>query len=302
MRLTRTALPPIVLVLAVAVAGCSGGSAGDDSGTASGRDSAPIAQVADGDSAALGGKQGGPADSAGGGSAALTRGRPAATDRAIAYVGELQVQVDDVPASSASAVTQVRAVGGTLFGQETSLADSARASLTFKVPPGQFERLLASLGELGEPLGQTVNAEDVTEQLVDLEARLRTARASLDRVRALLGRAGTIAEIVALEREVAKREADVESMDARLRSLEGRVEEATITLHLSADRADLIDTDDRGFLAGLRGGWDAFTTSLAVAATVLGAVLPFAALAAAVFAGAVVVRRRRTRAAVVAAD
>lgn len=226
------------------------------------------------------------------GRGAPTRGRPAATDRAIAYVGALQVQVDDVRGASAAAIVQVRAAGGTLFGQETQLADDARSTLTFKVPPTQFERLLASLGELGEPLGQNVSAEDVTEQLVDLDARVRTARASLDRVRALLSRAGSITEIVTLEREVAAREAEVESLEARLRSLDGRVEEATLTLHLSADRADLVDEDDRGFLAGLRNGWDAFTTTLTVSATVLGAVLPFAAVAAMV-AAAVVIRRRR---------
>ena len=290
MRSTPTVAAAVGAALILALAGCSGG-ADDATGTSAG--SAKRGTVADGD--ALAPDEGG----AGSGKAAdrvvLTRGRPAAVDRAIAYVGELRVEVDDVSAASATAITQVAGAGGTLSAQETSLGDGATAMLTFKVPPAQFTRLLGALGKLGEPLGQTVTSEDVTEKLVDLDARLRTAKASADRVRALLGRAGSITEIVTLEREVAAREAEVESMQARLRSLEGRVEDATLTVLLSADRDDLVAADDdRGFLAGLREGWDAFTSTLVVAATVLGAVLPFAVLLGVAGGIAVVARRRRT--------
>ena len=240
----------------------------------------------------------GPAEQAAGakgGTTVLARGRPAATDRAIAYVGEVRVQVDDVTAASASAITQVAGAGGMLSAQQSSLDEDATASLTFKVPPGQFARLLTTLGRLGRPLGQTVTSEDVTEQLVDLESRLRTAKASADRVRALLGRAGNLAEVVSLEREVANREAEVESMQARLRSLDGRVEDATLTLVLTGDDAKAVVPDDeRGFLTGLRGGWSALTASAVVVATVAGALLPFAAVLAVGSLVALAVRRRRS--------
>jgi len=302
--LRRTAAALAVVTTLGVVGACSGSSADDTASTGAAERGAPVdiagdsGQRYDDAVGSGGGSTGGAAPGAPGAdpkAAPLTRGRPAALDRAIAYVGELRVEVDNVSKATLSATAQVRGAGGTLFAQESSLGDDATALLTFKVPPAQFERLLNALAELGRPQGRTVSAEDITEQLVDLEARLRTAKASTDRVRALLARAGTITEIVALEREVASREAEVESMTARLRALDGRVEESTLTLLLSADRDDLVDdADERGFLAGLRNGWDAFVTSMALAATVLGAVLPFAALAlVTALAALAVVRRRR---------
>ncbi len=288
-RSARIAAAALILVL---LSSCGGGDDSGDSRAASGKADTAAPPAAD--------SAGAPAEQLGttnGTSKAPTRGRPPTTDRAIAYVGEVRVEVEDVTAASSSAITQVAGVGGMLSAQQSSLDEDATASLTFKVPPAQFTRLLTSLGRLGRPLGQTVTSEDVTEQLVDLEARLRTAKASADRVRALLGRAGSLAEVVSLEREVANREAEVESMEARLRSLEGRVEDATLTLLLTADDATPIVPDDgeRGFLTGLRGGWSAFTTSAVVVATVAGALLPFAAVLALGAVGAVVVRRRRSR-------
>ncbi|HVF19696.1 MAG TPA: DUF4349 domain-containing protein [Mycobacteriales bacterium] len=287
----RTIAPALVLL--AALAGCSGGT--DDSAATSARYAGDTDAGSDSSSGkAVEQEASAPLDGARAAGTTLTRGRPAATDRAIAYVGELRVEVEVVTEATASAITQVAGVGGTLANQESVLGDSAMSSLTFKVPPAQFSRLLTSLGRLGKPVGQTVTSEDVTEQLVDLEARLRTAKASADRVRALLSRAGSITEIVTLEREVAAREAEVESMQARLRSLDGRVEEATLTLLLTADGDSLAEPDDdRGFFAGLRGGWDAFTKSASVVATVAGAVLPFLVALAVPAAVAVAVRRRR---------
>ena len=100
--------------------------------------------------------------------------------------------------------------------------------------------------------------------------------ASTSRVRALLGQAKTIGEVVQIEAELAKREADLESLEAQLARLQDVTELATIEVSLVGPDAEApVAEEDLGFLAGLRGGWDAFVQIVLVGLTVLGALLPF---------------------------
>ncbi len=106
-------------------------------------------------------------------------------------------------------------------------------------------------------------SSDVTEQVVDVESRIASQRASLERMRTLLAKANTIGEIVSVETELTRREADLESLLAKQKNLALQTELATLALTLTAKGEEPVAEDpDRGFLAGLKGGWDAFTTTL----------------------------------------
>lgn len=82
-----------------------------------------------------------------------------------------------------------------------------------------------------------------------------------------------------MESELSRREADLESLQAQLARLRDVTDLATIEVTLIArDEPAPVDPDDDdlGFLAGLRGGWDAFVEVVLVGLTILGALLPFA--------------------------
>ena len=121
------------------------------------------------------------------------------------------------------------------------------------------------------------SAEDVTEQVVDLDSRIATQRTSVDRVRVLLARATTVDEIVRIEQEVTTREADLESLEQRRQALAGQVAMSTVTIRVGkSDAVPAREQDESGgFLAGLSDGWGAFLDAAAVTLRVIGAVLPF---------------------------
>jgi hypothetical protein len=83
---------------------------------------------------------------------------------------------------------------------------------------------MASLGDLGLPLKRESKAQNVTEQVVDIEGRLRTSTASAERLRALMADARSTGDIVSLEGELAKRETEVESLQGQLRVLSSQVD------------------------------------------------------------------------------
>jgi hypothetical protein len=166
------------------------------------------------------------------------------------------------------------------------------------VPPAQFAPTLDALGDLGRELRRSRSAQDVTAEMTDTDSRVRTQERSVARVRALLAEADTIGEVVQVEAELSRREADLESLQAQLARLRDVTDMATIEVTLLARDAPAPaepDDDDLGFVSGLRSGWDALAEVVLVGLTVLGALLPFAIVAALLGAPAYALLRSRRR-------
>ena len=156
--------------------------------------------------------------------------------------------------------------GGPVPLQAKSDARGGFGTLALSVPADKLDTALDQLARIGTVLQRNLSTQDVTAQYVDTESRLKTMRASVERVRALMTQAKDIGQVVVLESELSRREADLESLESQL-STPGH---ETVS--------------NTGFVAGMRSGWDAFTSSARGLFTVIGAVLPFAvffALAAA---------------------
>ena len=264
------ALPTSLLLAAVLVTGCSAGG-GEDAGTstASGELAAPQV-AADGDTA----------EAAGGGTTATSESLTvtdlrAAPGLAVIRTAELEVRVDDVRAAADEAGRIARGAGGGIEAEDRSgSGEDGSATVQLRVPPKAFDETIRALSALGEERGRRLSSEDVTDQVVDLEARLATQRASVERVRALLGEADALGEVVQIESELTRRTADLEALQARLESLTARVDLSTIVLRLDGASGPVAG-DALGFGDGLRGGWNALLATARVAAVTAGALLPF---------------------------
>lgn len=110
--------------------------------------------------------------------------------------------------------------------------DDSYAEYTLRVPPGQLVPLMDSAAALGEVDSRTVSAEDVTEAVVDAEARLDALRASRGRLTELLERAASVQDVISVERELARVQGEIESLDARLQSMKGQVAMSELTVQV----------------------------------------------------------------------
>ena len=158
---------------------------------------------------------------------------PADLGRDIIYTAWIAVETADVAAAAARANSIIEGLGGFVFSQDTSTQGIAHTTLTFKVRPEQFSAALERLSKVGELVKQTVNAEDVSDIVVDLASRITTAEVSVDRLREFLSKATEIKDVAELERELSSRESDLERLRGQLRSLRNQVDLATITLSIS---------------------------------------------------------------------
>ncbi|MFI1756860.1 DUF4349 domain-containing protein [Streptomyces sp. NPDC020571] len=285
---TRRSVPParaaagLLLVTALALTGCSGADAGSDSGggakAAAPQDGARAegSQADDGTGAAGAGRADG-ADAS-----APPKLAPAHLIRTVS----LSVQVRDTSEALDAARTATENAGG-YVGDESTTRDAEgheRTEVTLRVPVERYEDVLDELEGAGKLLRRDAKAEDVTDQVVDVDSRVKSQRASVARVRELMDRATKLSDVVSLEGELSTRQAELEALLARQAALKDRTSLATIALSLSETpvkhEEKRKEDDDPGFMDALAGGWDAFVTMLRWVAVVLGAVLPFAAVAA----------------------
>ncbi|TCC46604.1 DUF4349 domain-containing protein [Kribbella capetownensis] len=282
MRRIRGAVVAVAALGIVLLAGCGGSSNENSAGGVSGP-----AQRQDGGSGASAGDSGKVAEGASGSGAPKASGQPQeqpSVTRAIIKTGSLTVEADDVNGQRQKAITVVTSLRGQVASEDTgSNADGkiTQANLVLKVPTASYETAIQRLSDLGKRVQIHQESADVTEQVVDVESRINSQRASLERMRTLLAKANTIGEIVSVETELTRREADLESLLAKQKNLSLQTELATLTLTLTEKgKPPVAEDPDRGFLAGLKGGWSAFVATFAALATALGAVLPFLVLIA----------------------
>ncbi|WP_432135895.1 MULTISPECIES: DUF4349 domain-containing protein [unclassified Streptomyces] len=303
-------LAGLLFAAGVALTGCAGADSGD-SGAAKGaaRDEAaqpavggeaagPAAGAAGEDTAAGAGSSGNGADAKAGSPAALPVNR-------IIRTATLTVQVEDVPKALDQARSTTEDAGGYVGEESTTREEdgSEHTRVVLRVPVEKYQAVLTGLQGTGKLVERTAKAQDVTDQVVDVDSRVRSQRASVARVRELMDRATELSDVLSLEAELSKRQADLESLLARQASLKDRTSLATITLTLDTPPAPDEDEDggkddDPGLLDALAGGWDAFVSVLRWVAVVVAAVLPFAVAALVlVLVWLRVVRPRRRRAA-----
>lgn len=158
-----------------------------------------------------------------------------------------------------------------------------RSWLVIRVPVAEFADTMAELEDAGELVASSSTSEDVTTQVIDTQVRIRAQEKSLERVEILLARAQSIRDIIAIEAQLTRRQADLDSLKQQMAWLEDQTSMSTITVQLSTTPQDKpADEDESGFLAGLQAGWDGLTSFAVGAATVLGALLPFALVLAVV--------------------
>ncbi|SFW48658.1 DUF4349 domain-containing protein [Amycolatopsis australiensis] len=242
--------------VAFVLAGCS---AADD--RASTADSAGVAPAA-------------PQQGTGKGESKVTPPQAGAGDRKLSRSARLELTATKVTDVVAQARGIAQGAGG-YTGQESTGDDSATLSLA--VPADKLDPVLDQLSHLGSSLvKRELNTQDVTGQVIDVEARLATQRASVERIRALLAKATSVSDITSIESELTNRESALESLEQQRNSLAGSVAMATVSMTVRGVAAPPPAAEDRsGFFGGLAAGWDAFLTFGGGVLTVLGAIAPF---------------------------
>lgn len=103
-----------------------------------------------------------------------------------------------------------------------------------KVPNDRYSEALEEVKKLGEAVEVRTVASDVTEQYVDLSARLNASKALERRLLEILSQAKNVEEMLKVEEYLARVRADIERYETQLKNLERRVQFSTIYVQIEA--------------------------------------------------------------------
>ena len=146
---------------------------------------------------------------------------PEAPERAVIRRAWMRVSVEKVPEAVVAVERIAKEAGGYVENKRTEQEISA--SIEFRVPEKALEGVLDDLAALGDEEERNVNATDVTDQLVDLDAALQNNLGLRDRLRALLARATKVEDLVNIETELARVQTNIDQMEGQLKRIRSQV-------------------------------------------------------------------------------
>lgn len=172
-----------------------------------------------------------------------------------------------------------------------------RGWVTVRIPGDKVDAFSEAVAALGVVKSQSEGSEDVTQQHVDLSARLANLKAEEARLREFFDAAKNVSEMLSIEQELARVRGEIESLDAQVKYLERQAALATVTIELVEDKPVVRpEGESWGFREAITEGVRGAARVLTAAVSLLIASSPIWVVGLVVFfVVRATVRRRRAR-------
>ena len=138
--------------------------------------------------------------------------------------------------------------------------NSLTLNYTIKIPAQNFDAWIEDVSKIYSYFEhKNITSEDVTEEYLDVETRLKNKKALETRYLELLKKANTIAEILEIEKEINNIRVDIEAQEGRLKYLKDKVAYSTIYLSVYKSVPSMNHVKESYFsriLDAIKGGWN----------------------------------------------
>lgn len=168
---------------------------------------------------------------------------------------EIVLAVDDYQQVATELKNKVEVLQGYITNEQVEVLDergSKQAYLQIRIPQIKFAEFLVIIEDLGKLKNSNVYTEDVTEEYIDVESRLRVLQTKEARLLAILAQSGELSDVLAVENELAQTRSQLESGEGRLRYLSNQTEFATFNLSIKQNVAAFTRISTKG-LEGIGG-------------------------------------------------
>lgn len=157
------------------------------------------------------------------------------TERKIIQRASLSIEVEDFQSSSDSVIDIVERYNGFISDSHSYVTGTGRKEgrITIRVPTDKFLAVIAEIEHVGDVKSKSTSGEDVTEEYIDLTARLNNSERQERRLLEILDMANNTKEVLEVEREIWRVRSEIERLTGRIKYLENRVELATVSVSLN---------------------------------------------------------------------
>lgn len=192
---------------------------------------------------------------------AATQGAPVTVvpERKVIRNAELTIELDSPADAQRALSTIAERSGGFVVTSESRQGEKTRGSspaeivtVEMRVPAAEFDAVISGIrGVGGRVRGEKISGRDVTEEFIDLEARLRAQRALEGQVLEIMKRAQRIADALEVNAQLAQVRSEIERVEGRRRFLDNQSSLSTIKVTLQPP-APLVAAETSGFAASVR--------------------------------------------------
>lgn len=182
--------------------------------------------------------------------------------------GEMGISVSDIEKAKNEINSLLSKSKAYLLSENYSNTDTSESlSLVIRVPNQNFEALINSFATgIGEVIGKSIRAEDVTEEYTDVSIKLENKRIYLEKYRDMLKSAKTTKDMLEIQENIRALEDEIDVAEGRLRYIDDRVNYSTLTLDLYKEKVRSSATSNIGFGSrfgdSIAGGWNSFVSFL----------------------------------------
>lgn len=168
------------------------------------------------------------------------------TDRLIIKNGNMGIQVNDVAATLSTLGTKIEALGGFVISSNVyNIERAPQGYLQVRVPVEKFEEARSVVRSSGKLTSDSVSGQDVTEEFVDIEARLKNLKATEEQFLNILNEAQDVEDILAVQRELSNVRAQIESYEGRKDYLSKSAQFSTLSIELTTNPEEVPIVDEK---------------------------------------------------------
>ncbi|WP_372751755.1 DUF4349 domain-containing protein [Labilibaculum sp.] len=178
-------------------------------------------------------------------------------ERKLIKEGRVEFETDNLNSTRKTIFDAVNKYKG-YVSSDQEFKSSGRKSNTIiiRAPADNFDNLLSDATQGVEKFERKeINVKDVTEEFLDIQARLKTKKELEQRFIDLLGEAKNVTEILEIEKQIGQLRSEIESIEGRLQYLQNRVSFSTLTMTFY-ERIPNETEFGQKFKNGFRNGWD----------------------------------------------
>lgn len=158
----------------------------------------------------------------------------AQSERLVIKTANLSLQVENVRDAEFAIRAKVAELNGYIVNMATNgIDDQMTVQITIRVPAAQFDAAMEGVQGLAKKvLSRTISGDDVTEEFVDLESRLRNLEATRDRLLGFLDKASKVEDALSVNTALNDVQGQIEQIRGRMQYLKQSAALSTITIAL----------------------------------------------------------------------
>lgn len=161
-----------------------------------------------------------------------TRSTESITERKVIKRGGISFQTRSIQETTSFIITTVNELKGYISSENVYNSENRTTQrLEIRIPATNFDELLIRISQNANRIdSKNVQVQDVTEEYIDIESRIKTKKELENRYKELLPQAKTVEEILAIEKEMGTLRTDIEAIEGRLGYLKDQVSLSTLTV------------------------------------------------------------------------